>query len=398
MLRLITAAAAVVATVALAPAPAQARAAAPVAGYSLSAPDIGFSSTGAFLPVVLSANHVAPQKITNVRMILDATGIAGLGTVAVPEVCGTTGRPVACEVGTIDAAHGYALPQILLQATPGATVGRSGRLKITVTGDGLGTLVVTPTVTVDEVRLIVRGNTRSTEKPGATINAGMRISNAGPGAARGALVRFDADPAALSWLLDYENCWPRPGGTVVCDLPDANLVSIPYNELAGPALKVADDARNGRYLARTTWWAGPSADAVARVLIPDAQPRPGRPTLKLTTPTQDDCCGTPTSPPTAGMPWTSSADRWVEVEGGAEGPGTPTVSPPTTEPTPPGLPGEDVGGETPGAQPPGQGGGDGGLPITGTDTVLAGVAGGVLLAAGVLAFALARRRRTRFTA
>ncbi|MCY1143325.1 LPXTG cell wall anchor domain-containing protein [Actinoplanes sp. Pm04-4] len=396
MLRLITAAAAVAATAALVPAPAQA--AAPVAKYSLSAPDLGFSNTGTFLPVVLRTTNVAPDRITNVRIILDASGIKGLGTVAVPNVCGTTAGPVGCEIGTIDKAHGYALPPILLQATQGVAAGKSGKVKITVTGDGIGTLVTTPTVTVDEVRLIVRWRGSSTEKPGNLIEAPITISDAGPGRTERALVRFDAEPAGLRWLLDYRNCWPLDGGSVVCDLPDANLSSIPYRRLDPRSLKVNDQARNGQYLARTTWWAGTSADNVARVLIPDAEARPGKPALELTTPPQDDCCGTPTSAPTAGQPWTSSADMTVEVEGGAQG--TPTT--PATSPvqTPPGKPGDDVD-ETPeaGAPAPGQGGGDGGgLPITGANTVLAGVAGGVLLAAGVLAFALTRRRRTRFTA
>ncbi|MCM4080125.1 hypothetical protein [Paractinoplanes hotanensis] len=389
MLRLISAAAAVAATVALVP--AAAHAAAPVAGFSLSAPDLGFSTTGAYLPIVLRTHHVKPKQITNVRIILDATGIEGLGTVAVPGVCGTTGRPVACEVGTLDAPDGYALPQLLLQATEGVAASRSGKLKITVTGDGLGTLVTTPTVTVDEVRLIVRWRDSSTEKPGSLLEAPIRISNAGPEAVRGAVVRFDADPAALRWLLGYENCWPVAGGTVVCELRDVVLSSIPYQELSEPALKVDDDARNGRYLARTTWWAGSSADNVARVLIPDAEARPGRPALKLTTPPQDDCCGTPTSPPTAGMSWTSTAEMRVQVEGGTESPGTPTSTPTSPVETPPGRPGDDIGAPTPA---PGQGGG---LPITGANTVPTGAAGGVLLAAGVLAFAWTRRR-TRFTA
>ena len=61
-------------------------------------------------------------------------------------------------------------------------------------------------------------------------------------------------------------------------------------------------------------------------------------------------------------------------------------------PTP--TPGADG---TPSGDPSGGAGGEG-LPVTGTQTVLLGVGGALILAAGAVLFVLARRRRLRFTA
>ena len=60
------------------------------------------------------------------------------------------------------------------------------------------------------------------------------------------------------------------------------------------------------------------------------------------------------------------------------------------------VPGDGVPGD--GGQGDGGQGGGGGLPITGSQTAVVGAAGAVLVAAGVLGFFLARRRRTRFEA
>jgi LPXTG-motif cell wall-anchored protein len=73
---------------------------------------------------------------------------------------------------------------------------------------------------------------------------------------------------------------------------------------------------------------------------------------------------------------------------------TPTVTPSATTTVAP-IPSASAGGGAPGAD---NGAGDGGLPITGTDTATMAGIGGALLFLGGAAYVIGRRRRSRFIA
>jgi hypothetical protein len=99
------------------------------------------------------------------RLELDASGLAGVATVFVPSVgsdgvirpdtqqCAQQGTVTVCAIGDRAPNSWFPLPYIVVQANPGATVGSSGTLRISVTGRTetgapAGPAVATPTVTV----------------------------------------------------------------------------------------------------------------------------------------------------------------------------------------------------------------------------------------------------------
>ncbi|MBM2614763.1 LPXTG cell wall anchor domain-containing protein [Actinoplanes sp. LDG1-06] len=114
-----------------------------------------------------------------------------------------------------------------------------------------------------------------------------------------------------------------------------------------------------------------------RVVIAGGTTPPTTPTTTvkptITIPTDPDPDAEPTDDPTSGSPVTPSAST------------TPPTTPaaPETSPVAGGVGGGDTGGD---------------LPLTGTNVAVIGGLGGVLLLGGGVAFFLARRRRTAFTA
>ncbi|GAB2626773.1 hypothetical protein Aab01nite_79650 [Paractinoplanes abujensis] len=99
------------------------------------------------------------------RLELDASGLGGVATVFVPSVgadgvirpdtqqCRLRGAVTVCAIGDRAPGSWFPLPYIVVQSVPGAPAGRSGPLRISVsgrteTGAAAGPFVATPTVTV----------------------------------------------------------------------------------------------------------------------------------------------------------------------------------------------------------------------------------------------------------
>jgi hypothetical protein len=147
------------------PAPAQAASAPQL---SLIVPDLEATAPSPLTPWTYLRLEASPDwwgPLHNTRLEIDATGITGVATAFVPAVgsdgtiepddhqCRRQGAITTCKLGTRAPTSWFPLPFIVVQAAPGAEVGRSGTLRVTVTGDtesgvAVGPLVATPTVTV----------------------------------------------------------------------------------------------------------------------------------------------------------------------------------------------------------------------------------------------------------
>ena len=163
-LRALAATAAVAATAALLPLPAQA--AAPT--LTVNVGDLQAAPASQLTPwtyLGLQASSDWHGLLYDTRLELDATDLAGLGTVFVPSVgsdgvirpdthqCRQQAAVTTCAIGDRAPNSWFPLPHIVVQAVPGAPAGRTGQLRISVTGRtetgaAVGPVVATPTVTV----------------------------------------------------------------------------------------------------------------------------------------------------------------------------------------------------------------------------------------------------------
>jgi hypothetical protein len=157
-------------TLTLLPVPAQA---APAPQISLVVPDIAAGPASPSAPWTYLGMQTSPDwwgRLHDTTLQIDATDLAGIATVFVPSIrsdgsiepddhqCHRQGAVTTCDLGTRAPTSWFPLPLIVVHSAPGAVVGRSGTLRITVTGTSepsttrpggpVGPLVATPTVTV----------------------------------------------------------------------------------------------------------------------------------------------------------------------------------------------------------------------------------------------------------
>ncbi len=162
--RTLVAAVTVAATAALLPTPAQA--ATPQLAVVVS--DIQAEPAGPLTPWTYLGMQASPEwhgLLYDARLELDSSGLSGVATVFVPSVgsdgtirpdtqqCRQQGTITTCAIGNRAPTSWFPLPHIVAHAAPGAPAGRSGTLKISVTGTTetgapVGPIVATPAVTV----------------------------------------------------------------------------------------------------------------------------------------------------------------------------------------------------------------------------------------------------------
>lgn len=162
--RTLVAAVAVAAGAALLPSPA--RAAAPE--LTLVVSDIQAGPAGPTAPwtyLGMQASADWRGLLRDTRLEIDSSGLAEVATVFVPSAgndgtirpdthqCRTAGAVTTCALGDRAPTSWFPLPFLVVQAAPGAAAGRSGTVRITVTGTTesgapVGPIVATPAVTV----------------------------------------------------------------------------------------------------------------------------------------------------------------------------------------------------------------------------------------------------------
>lgn len=164
-LRASTAVAVATATAVLLPAPARATAAPPL---TVVVADIQAGPADPLTPWTYLGMRASADwhgLLRDTRLELDASGLAGVATVFVPSVgndgvvrpdtqqCRQQAAVTVCAIGDRAPTSWFPLPHIVVQAAPGAPAGRTGTLRISVTGRTetgapVGPIVATPTVTV----------------------------------------------------------------------------------------------------------------------------------------------------------------------------------------------------------------------------------------------------------
>ena len=106
------------------------------------------------LPLVLApdANATLPTALAAAHVEVDTTEVHGFASVSIPERdCATT-----CDLGRLDVAQGWRLPQLFAKTRSGVAVGTSGSITVTLTADGIAPLVATAKLTVTDVHVVAR--------------------------------------------------------------------------------------------------------------------------------------------------------------------------------------------------------------------------------------------------
>ncbi|MBM2621896.1 hypothetical protein JIG36_40990 [Actinoplanes sp. LDG1-06] len=269
--RLLTSAAVVAVAVAVLPAPAGAAEPAP---FDLLVPDVGVSTiTGSYLPVVIASNGTpAPASLDGVRLTVDTTG-AGFASVTLDGQDCSTG----CDLGSLGGPDAWRVPQLFATA-PGAAVGTSGSVQVTIEADGFDPVVTTAALTATDVNVVAGPATATYNVPNSTTKAQvvLQVTNLGSTTVTDLTWRLVGD-TGLRW---------RPGGPDVncgyggpgvpssafygpeqfCDVHNFNLEPGQTYELRDTGVLTPGATSGDQFAFEATFWAGDGAEQVTDVL------------------------------------------------------------------------------------------------------------------------------------
>jgi LPXTG-motif cell wall-anchored protein len=414
--RLFTVAAIVSAAVAAVPVAAQAVVPTGSFSFQVNPDSLQIEPTGGeFGRLILDGKAGSPASLTDVAVVVDFRGLAGFAGVYWPARDKLPGFPggdeplapgctikesvLTCEIGTVTGTNGhYPLSGLYVAATKGAKVGDAGALKVTLRSNEAAPLLATATVeVVRDVDLggVSKSPGSNSAEPvafGADVRQPIGVSNAGSFVSRGAGMILSYDrrfvPAAR-----YSNCGYDTDARytqIFCKFTDRIPVGATY-QLDRPMLKLRPDATPNVVFSfgwnidtldtvnaegdawyrghKTTPGTGPALHLV---------PMPGAAPVEATPAGDDEAAANDKDADLNGV--NNMAQGWVL---------TPKKAPPSHAAT------AASGNQAAGA---GAGADGGGLPVTGSNAMLLGGAGLVLLAAGAGAFLFTRRRRSSFTA
>lgn len=380
----------------------------PVAAHAAPAGSYGFRTfpidlaPGGTGPGSLEFTHGdgTPDTLTDAELVFDTSGIDRFGTLSLTSngrdrqswTCTTAKSTTTCAVEPVQ-AYGvtYGLPNLVVTARKGAKVGDDGTLKVTVRSKEVAPIQARTTVTVARLVDLAAQPLATAEPvaPGATVQHRVAVKNNGPAAStRGVAVRINADEA-FDFGPRYRNCQYAVDtladsvNLAWCTFAEPIAAGAAY-ELSAPFYKLRGNAApDHQYQYYYTWATLDNAQQYADGwyegqkyvagtgdvlhLVPVKGQEPGQGDSRRAKVVEADLTHT-----------NDLAQSLVKTPASSA---SPSVS---ASPTTGGAGGGDQAG--------------GSLPITGSDTLLVGGAGVVLLAIGAGAFLFARRRRTSFTA
>jgi LPXTG-motif cell wall-anchored protein len=208
----------------------------------------------------------APAAFAKMTVRVDTAGVADLATVVASgdfqlsdeQSCGRSGTVISCTLtGQFELEPGTNLVALLaleVTAKAGAAQDAHGKLAFSARLGDLPEVTTASTVTIGEgVDLAGVISTPRTVAPGANVDAGLRVSNAGTGPVESVvLVMLGWDPS-LSPGVGFSNC--RYGILTVCTFDDELAAGTTYELTTPMRLKIpADAAAGSRASALGSWY------------------------------------------------------------------------------------------------------------------------------------------------
>ncbi|MEH0443649.1 MULTISPECIES: hypothetical protein [unclassified Streptomyces] len=151
-----------------------------VGTYVMYSADEGAGATndGFVVPV-----HVQPSKggepARNVRVVVDASGLAGVARVGDTTMCEAEGPVFTCEYGDLQNGDGESYSPLSLRGVDGVEPGDSGTVTYTATADNAPAVTGTTRMTVGGPRLSAPGQEKDVRglAPGKSANVTARLAN-----------------------------------------------------------------------------------------------------------------------------------------------------------------------------------------------------------------------------
>ncbi|GAA3929063.1 DUF11 domain-containing protein [Actinoplanes auranticolor] len=188
--------------------------AAPADRIQLEASDVlvPTSSTATGIAVRLRNDSDTDVLLTGVKVVIDATGLAGVATVADARPtfggdCDTAGPRTTCTYDTLNVSIIDAYPAFLdLKAAPGAVAGATGTYAVTVEAAGLSRAATGEVTVAEAVNLVAGPEITLAGDAGSTLALSPTVRNAGSRVVRGAVLSSSSGSRSASYRPQYSNC------------------------------------------------------------------------------------------------------------------------------------------------------------------------------------------------
>ncbi|MGW7169411.1 hypothetical protein ACWGH3_29835 [Streptomyces sp. NPDC054884] len=138
----------------------------------------GASNDDFVVPVYVEPSEGA-EPARNVRVVVDASGLAGVATVGDTRMCEAEGTVFTCVYGDLQNGDGESYSPLSLGGVDGVEPGDSGTVTYTATADNAPTITGTTRMTVGGPRLSAPGREKSVSglAPGKSARVTARLSN-----------------------------------------------------------------------------------------------------------------------------------------------------------------------------------------------------------------------------
>jgi hypothetical protein len=188
--------------------------AAPAEQIQLEASDVlvstGATTTG--VAVRLRNDGDTDAVLTNVKVVIDAAGLAGVATVEDARAtfggdCDTEGARTTCTYETLNVSIINAYPAFLdLRAVSGAAAGETGTYAVTAEADGLSRAASGKVTVAEAVNLIAGPEITLAGDAGSTLSLSPTVRNAGSRVVRGVVLSSSSGSRSASYRPQYRNC------------------------------------------------------------------------------------------------------------------------------------------------------------------------------------------------
>lgn len=193
----------------------------PGAAHAAPADKIQLEASDVLVPTASTTTGVAVRlrndgdtdvALTNVRVVIDASGLAGVATVADARPtfggdCDTEGVRTTCTYDKLNVSIINEYPAFLdLKAATGAAAGATGTYAITAEADGLSRTASGKVTVAEAVNLIAGPEITLAGGAGSALSLSPTVRNAGSRIVRGVVLASSSGSRSASYRPQYRNC------------------------------------------------------------------------------------------------------------------------------------------------------------------------------------------------
>jgi LPXTG-motif cell wall-anchored protein len=261
----------------------------PADQIQLEAPDIlvPTGSTASGVAVRLRNSGDADVALTNVKVVIDASGLAGVATVADARPtfggdCDTAGLRTTCTYEQLNVSIIGEYPAFLdLKAAAGAAAGATGSYAVTAEADGFSRTASGQVTVAEAVNLVAGPEITLAGAAGSTLALSPTVRNAGSQVVRGAVLASSSGSRSASYRPQYSNC-VYTDVEFFCVFDEELAAGRQYAPASPVAVRLGGDAPAPSTFETYADWQTPADAADSMRAIRNRGGRPGTgPVLRL---------------------------------------------------------------------------------------------------------------------